>query len=97
MLGSLLYVPKSIKYARFFLNHMLALLRENFDKKYINVTEEFKQDLNWFNTFLAVYYGVSFFTILQVKLYTWMLVHMVWVLFLTPRSKHSPYHRSIVI
>ena len=40
---------------------MLALLRNNFDKKYIKITEDFKQDLNWFNTFLSVYNGVSFF------------------------------------
>ena len=61
LLGSLLYVAKCIKYARFFLNRMLALLRNNFDKKYIKITEDFKQDLNWFNTFLSVYNGVSFF------------------------------------
>ena len=40
---------------------MLALLRENFDKKSITVTADFKKDLNWFNTFLSVYNGVSFF------------------------------------
>ena len=61
LLGSLLYVAKCIRYARFFLNRMLSLLRENFDKKSIFITEDFKKDLNWFNTFLSVYNGVSFF------------------------------------
>ena len=61
LLGSLLYVAKCIQYARFFLNRMLTLLRENFDKKSITVTADFKKDLNWFNTFLSVYNGVSFF------------------------------------
>ena len=68
LLGSLLYVAKCIKYARYFLNRMLALLRENFDAKQIYITKDFKQDLNWFNTFLSVYNGVSFFIIFQVKL-----------------------------
>ena len=54
LLGSLLYVAKCIKYARYFLNRMLALLRENFDTKLIHITKDFKQDLNWFNTFLSV-------------------------------------------
>ena len=61
LLGSLLYVAKCIKYARFFLNRMLTLLRENAAEKRIRVTEEFKSDLKWFNSFLSVYNGVSFF------------------------------------
>ena len=60
LLGSLLYIAKCVKYARFFLNRMLTLLRVNFDKKTIVITEEFKQDLRWFNTFLPVYNGVTF-------------------------------------
>ena len=61
LLGSLLYVAKCIKYARFFLNRMLNLLRQNFDNKHITLTREFHQDLQWFNRFLPVYNGVSFF------------------------------------
>ena len=67
LLGSLLYVAKCIKYARFFLNRMLALLRVNFDKKNIVITEEFKQDLRWFNTFLPVYNGITFFNYVPSK------------------------------
>ena len=68
LLGSLLYVAKCVKYARFFLNRMLTLLREIFDKKFIVITEDFKQDLRWFNTFLPVYNGVTFFKHVPSKL-----------------------------
>ena len=61
LLGSLLYVAKCIKYARFFLNRMLTVLRQNFDNKHIVLSEEFKQDLQWFNRFLPVFNGISFF------------------------------------
>ena len=61
LLGSLLYVAKCVKYARFFLNRMLTLLFENTGKKNIKITKEFKQDLNWFRKFVVVYNGVSFF------------------------------------
>ena len=59
--GSFLYVAKCIKYARYFFNRMLTLLRENTQERRIKITEEFKSDLKWFNNFLAVYNGVSFF------------------------------------
>ena len=61
LLGSLLYVTKCIKYARFFLNRMLNVLRENYDNTIIMLNESFKNDLHWFNTFLTVYNGVTFF------------------------------------
>ena len=46
LLGSLLYVAKCVKYARYFLNRMLNLLRDNVHVKFITITEEFKRDLN---------------------------------------------------
>ena len=61
LLGSLLYVAKCVKYARFFLNRMLNLLRENTKNKNIRITREFKQDLGWFQRFLTIFNGVSFF------------------------------------
>ena len=61
LLGLLLYVAKCIKYARYFLNRMLMLLRENTHCKRIRLTEAFKKDLRWFNAFLPVFNGVSFF------------------------------------
>ena len=67
LLGSLLYVAKCVKYARFFLNRMLQLLRQNVNARSITVTEEFKRDLNWFLKFLNVYNGVSFFNYVPAK------------------------------
>ena len=61
LLGSLLYIAKCIKYARFFLNRMLSLLREHYSESIIELNQEFHKDLKWFNTFLSVYNGVSFF------------------------------------
>ena len=39
---------------------MRTVLRQNFDNKHIVLTEEFKQDLQWFNRFLPVFNGISF-------------------------------------
>ena len=61
LLGLLLYVGKCIKYAMYFWNRMLMLLRENIHCNQICLTEEFKKDLRWFNAFLPLSNGVSFF------------------------------------
>ena len=61
LLGSLLYITKCVRPARFFLNRMLQVLRDNHINKYIRLTEEFAKDLNWFNTFLCSYNGVTFY------------------------------------
>ena len=61
LLGNLLYVAKCVKPARTFLNTMLQLLRDNYDKVRIKLTHEFKCDLRWFHRFLAKYNGVSFY------------------------------------
>ena len=53
LLGLLLYVAKC--------NKMLMLLRENTHSSRICLTEDFKKDLRWFNAFLPVFNGVSFF------------------------------------
>ena len=60
-MGLLLYVSKCIKYARYFFNRMLMLLRENNYNNRIRLTEDFRKDLRWFNAFLPVFNGVSFF------------------------------------
>ena len=44
LLGSLLYVSKCVKPARTFLNRMLMLLRENFEKDTIFLNKEFFKD-----------------------------------------------------
>ena len=51
LLGSLLYITKCIKPARYFLNRMLELLRQNYNNNKILLTSEFFHDLAWFNTF----------------------------------------------
>ena len=66
LLGNLLYVAKCVKPARTFLNRMLQLLRDNYDKARIKLTHEFRRDLRWFHRFLAKYNGVSFYDHVQV-------------------------------
>ena len=61
LLGSLLYVSKCVKPARTFLNCMVMLLRENFNKKNIFLTRDFFNDLNWFHTFLTQFNGVVYY------------------------------------
>ena len=61
LLGNLLYVHKCVRPARTFVNHMLELLRQNYDKNSITLTTSFRRDLRWFDKFLAKYNGSSFF------------------------------------
>ena len=61
LLGSLLYITKCVKPARYFLNRMLHLLRQNHNNNKIFLTSEFFHDLSWFNTFLESYNGVTFY------------------------------------
>ena len=51
LLGYLLYIHKCVKPSRTFLNRMLCLLRDNYDKKTITLTPDFKRDLRWFQRF----------------------------------------------
>ena len=57
----MLYMAKCIKYVGVSLNRMLNLLKLNCNVKKIVINDDFKRDLNWFNTFLFVFNGVSFF------------------------------------
>ena len=56
-----MYITKCVRPARFFLNCMLQVLRDNHSNKNIRLTEGFVKDLNWFNTFLCLYNGVTFY------------------------------------
>ena len=67
LLGSLLYVSKYVKRARTFLNRMLMLLRENFEKDTIFLNRAFFKDLNWFHTFLRQFNGVVYYDIKPVQ------------------------------
>ena len=61
LLGSLLYITKCIKPARFFLNRMLQILRSQGQNNKFHLTSSFYKDLNWFNTFLLQYNGVTYY------------------------------------
>ena len=61
LLGSLLYITKCVKPARFFLKRMLSLLRQHASKNYVILDQEFQKNLNWFNTFLLQYNGITFY------------------------------------
>ena len=54
-------MAKCVKYARYFLNRMQTLLRENGQERHLKITEEFHNNLKCFNSFLSVCNGVSFF------------------------------------
>ena len=49
-----------VRPARFLLNHMLQVIRDNYDNRHIWLTEDFAKDLNWFYTSLCLYNGVNF-------------------------------------
>ena len=59
LLGSLLYISKCVKPARFFLNRILGLLRSNFEVQKILLDNAFFKDLAWFNTFLCNLNGIT--------------------------------------
>ena len=54
------------KPARVFLNRMLQVLREQADKTIITLPPVFFKDLQWFNTFLTQYNGVTMYDIRPV-------------------------------
>ena len=49
-----------MRYARFFLNRLLATLRKCGDKKVIPLDADFHKDTNWFKIFLTKFKGKSF-------------------------------------
>ena len=61
LLGILLYITKCVKPARYFLNRMLQLLRDNTHNSHIWLTNDFFKDLKWFQVFLSSYNGVTFY------------------------------------
>ena len=71
LLGLLLYISKCVKPARYFLNRMLQLSRDNFHNDHIVLTHEFFRDLVWFQTFLKSYNGITIYDIkpLNIRIY----------------------------
>ena len=67
LLGKLLYITKCVKSSRFFLNRMLDLLRNACKHDTISITDEFRRDLNWFETFTPKFNGTAFFSHISVN------------------------------
>ena len=61
LLGSLLYISKCVRPARFFLNRMLAVLRQDVRLTEFTLDVEFHRDLKWFSTFLTSFNGVTMY------------------------------------
>ena len=61
LLGSLLYITKCVRPARYFLNCMLHLLRASHNTAHIVLNQQFHRDLNWFSIFWKQYNGVTFY------------------------------------
>ena len=72
LLGSLLYISKCVRPARFFLNRMLQVLRDNTNNRYIVLTKEFQKDLNWFSLFLTSYNGVTMYDSRPISKYIYL-------------------------
>ena len=62
LVGSLIYIHKCVKPARLFVNRILATLRESPERGHINLSQEFKKDIAWFNSFLVRFNGRTFFS-----------------------------------
>ena len=67
LLGSLLYITKCVRPARYFLNRMLQVLRDNVNVNRILLPADFHKDLNWFLTFLNSYNGVTIYDIRPIS------------------------------
>ena len=61
LLGSLLYITKCVRYSRYFLNRMLAVLRQHTNKNTCKLNDEFFKDLQWFLALLDQYNGATFY------------------------------------
>ena len=61
LLGSLLYISKCVKNARFFLNRLLQTLRDSNKEKIISLDENFHRDIQWFKKFLTKFNGKTYF------------------------------------
>ena len=59
LVGKLIHCTKFIPCGRRFLNRILQLKRENWDKQEVELTEEAKKDLRWFIHYLERFNGIS--------------------------------------
>ena len=61
LLGSLLYISKCVKNARFFLNRLLETLRGSKKEKIITLDKNFHRDIQWFKKFVEKFNGKTYF------------------------------------
>ena len=61
LLGSLLYICKCVRPARFFFNRMFAVLRQDVRLTEFSLDEDYHRDLKWFLTFLVSFNGVTMY------------------------------------
>ena len=61
LLGSLLFITKCVKHARFFLNRLLQILGDHHSKKIITLTDQSHRDISWFKNFISKFNGESFY------------------------------------
>ena len=66
LLGKLIYLHKCVVPARIFVNRILELFRNNFNKKKIHLTKDFFSDIAWFQAFLPHFNGATTFNKPQV-------------------------------
>ena len=59
LLGKLFYIHKCVAPARFFMNRMLELFRNNSHKSRIKLSKQFFSDLAWFIAFLHKFNGIT--------------------------------------
>ena len=61
LLGKLLYLHKCVKPACIFVNKILTIFRKLLDHSKIPVSEEFRQDIQWFVKVLPHFNGITIF------------------------------------
>ena len=93
LLGTLLYISKYVKPARFFINRMLALLRHNHCVEKILLNQPFFQDLSWFNTFLCNFNGTTYYDkkFPNAQVHLELLASQVWGVIMIQWYTHCKY------
>ena len=100
LLGLLLYISKCAKPAKYFLNRMLQLLRENFNNDHIVLTHKnFFRDLVSFQTFLKSYNGITIYDIkpLNIPIYLDACLQGVWGVVITILFIPFPFPRASMV
>ena len=65
LICKLIYIHKCVRPARIFINRILELFRANHDKERIRLTEDFFQDMAWFQKNLPAFNDIVLYKILM--------------------------------